>query len=139
MKLTNDKEDGLAERGSDRGSERGLEGLRALLVEDESMVALLLESMLEDLGVEVQVAMRLPEGLRLAQDGAFDFAVLDVNLGGSQRSDPIAEVLRARRLPFVFCTGYGERGLSPSFRGTPTLQKPFEVADLRKIVSRLLG
>ena len=113
--------------------------MRALLVEDESMVALLLESMLEEFGVTVSVAMRVPDALRLAEAGGFDFAVLDVNLGGGQRSDPVAEVLRASGVPFMFSTGYGERGLTPAFRGVPTLQKPFEVEALRETITRLLA
>ena len=64
-----------------------LRGRRALVVEDESLVAMLVEDMLLDLGAKVEVAMRLCEAVRQAREGVFDFAILDVNLGDGDRSD----------------------------------------------------
>ena len=85
-------------------------GLRVLLVEDESMVALLLEDMLAELGHEVVGPVaRLDKALEMAQRQALDVALLDVNLNGKEIY-PVAEALAAREVPFVFVTGYG-RGL----------------------------
>ena len=71
-----------------------LAGLRALVVEDEGSVALLIEDMLEELGCEVAASVAtLAEALTAATDGSFDFAVLDVNLAG-ELVFPVAEVLR---------------------------------------------
>jgi DNA-binding response OmpR family regulator len=61
-----------------------LDGRRVLLVEDESLVAMLVEDMLLDLGCEVVVAMRLDKALEHVRTRAFDLAVLDVNLGDAQ-------------------------------------------------------
>ena len=55
----------------------------------------------------------------------FDVAILDVNLNGEPIS-PVVEVLVQRGLPFVFATGYGQRGVPEPLSETPTLQKPFQ-------------
>lgn len=87
-----------------------LEGRRVLLVEDESMVAMLAEDMLLDLGCDVVVAMRLDQALAQVEAGDFDLAVLDVNLG-STPSYPVADALFERCVPFLFATGYGLEGV----------------------------
>ena len=104
----------------------GLTGRRILVVEDESLVAMLIETILEDLGcIPVGPAATVPEALSLIEgDTAIEAALLDVNVAG-QQVFPIAEALKARGVPFVFSTGYGEAGLPDEWRGRPTLQKPF--------------
>ncbi|MFC6790724.1 MULTISPECIES: response regulator [Methylobacterium] len=108
-----------------------------LLVEDESLVAMLAEDMLLDLGCEVAVAMRLNKALDFARSGDFDLAVLDVNLGDA-RSYPIADLLLERRTPFLFATGYGQKGLEGAYRCVPVLQKPYQVEPLEHLLLRLL-
>jgi CheY-like chemotaxis protein len=105
-----------------------LEGKRILVVEDEAMVAMLIEDMLAGLGCEVVgPAMRLDHALRLAETGAIDAAVLDINLGG-ERSDPVADILERRRVPILFVTGYGRSGRAG--RNDRVLQKPYREAEL---------
>lgn len=102
---------------------------RILVVEDESLVAMLLETILEDLGCAVVG----PEGTvtggsEAAQSASIDAALLDVNVAG-ELVFPVAQQLKSRNIPFVFSTGYGEGGLPEEWRGYPTIQKPFtEVA-----------
>ena len=110
----------------------GLAGCRVLIVEDESLVGLLLETIIEDMGCEpVGPAATLAEGLALAaSDTSFSAALLDINLG-SEKSFPVAEALKARGVPVVFSTGYGESALPDAWRGHPTLQKPFTEAIVR--------
>ena len=117
-----------------------LTGRRVLIVEDESLVAMLLETILEDMGCEpVGPASNLDDGLALAQDdGRLDAALLDVNVGGRQVF-PVAEALRDRGVPFVFSTGYGEGGLPDEWRGLPTLQKPFTEAAVREALMTAVG
>jgi len=111
---------------------RGLAGLKALLVEDEAAVALLLEDMLLDLGCEIIAsAANLAAACRCAAEAACDFALLDVNLAG-QQVFPAAEILQQRGIPFVFSTGYGAAGLPEAFRNRPTLTKPFMIEELEQ-------
>ena len=113
--------------------------LRVLVVEDETIVSMMLVDMLGDLGHEVVgTATRLDEALRLAATAELDLAMLDLNLAG-QQTYPVAEALRARGLRFVFATGYGGDGLPESWRGTPTLQKPFMMQDLEKALAQAVG
>ncbi|WP_239025110.1 response regulator [Rhodoligotrophos defluvii] len=110
-----------------------------LLVEDEASVALLIESMLEDLGCELAgSAAHLAKALDLARQAAADVAVLDINLGG-QRVFPVCEVLGQRGIPFVFSSGYGVDGLPPEQREHPVLKKPFSDADLQRALVTALS
>lgn len=116
-----------------------LKDRRVLVVEDESLVAMLLETMLEDLGaVVVGPASTVEEGLRLVEEGQMDAALLDVNVAGTQVF-PVAEALEARGIPLVFSTGYGEGGLPENWRGRPTVQKPFTEAVIRDALMKALG
>ena len=116
-----------------------LSGRRVLVVEDESLVAMLLETILEDMGcLPVGPASSVDEGLALATDEHLDAALLDVNVAG-RHVFPIAEVLKARGVPFVFSTGYGEGGLPDEWRGHATVQKPFTEAAIRQALMKTLG
>lgn len=111
--------------------------LRVLVVEDEMIVTMLLEDLLAELGHTVTgTASHLEDAVRLAEAGGFDIAMLDLNINGKQ-TFPVAEVLRARGVPFVFATGYGEAGLPEAWRGVPTLQKPFMGEDLGLVLARI--
>ena len=115
-------------------------GRRVLIVEDESLVAMLLETILEDMGcTPVGPAATVDEALRMASDGEpVDAALLDVNVAGRQVF-PVAEALRDRGVPFVFSTGYGEGGLPDEWRGQPTLQKPFTEVAVRDALMTAMG
>ena len=110
---------------------------RVLVVEDEMLIGMLLEDMLAEMGHEVvAVVPRVNEALATVQQEVFDVAILDVHLGG-QSAFPVAEALIDRGIPFVFATGYGERGLPEKYRGRPILQKPFAKDDLERILKSL--
>jgi len=105
---------------------------RILVVEDELMIRMLLDGMLGDLGhVVAAEAGGIDEALALAKDTDFDIAILDVNLNG-QPINPVVEILIERGLPFVFATGYGQRGVPEPYRGHPSLQKPFQADALAR-------
>jgi CheY-like chemotaxis protein len=109
-------------------------GKRVLVVEDELMIRMLLQDMLADLGCELAgEAGRIDEALTLAKQSEFDVAILDVNLNG-QPISPVVDVLIERGLPFVFATGYGQRGVPEAYRKTPTLQKPFQAEALAQAI-----
>lgn len=113
-----------------------LNGLRLLVVEDEAMIAMMLQDMLDTFGcIVVDVAGTLSKGLDLAGNLSLnlDGAILDVNLGG-EAVYPVAEQLAARGVPFIFCTGYGLAGLSANFSHVPTLAKPYMREDLEHML-----
>ena len=112
---------------------------RILVVEDEMMIAIMLEDMLLDLGHEVVgVAQNLPVALAMAEAkaGQFDMAILDINLAG-ERSFPVALRLAEQGVPFMFATGYGALGLEEPFRDVFTLKKPFQQEDLARAIDRV--
>lgn len=117
-----------------------LPGRRILLVEDEALVAMLLETILEDMGcIPVGPAATVEEGLALVADPApLDAALLDVNVAGRQVF-PVAEALKARGVPFVFSTGYGESGLPDEWRGHATVHKPFTESAIRAALMKAMG
>lgn len=105
---------------------------RALVVEDEAMVAMMTEDMLIDLGFEVvAIASSVKEALARSRTADFDVAVLDVNLRGD-KVFPVAEALLALRIPFVFTTGYGVEGVRKDLRHAPIAAKPFSADDLEQ-------
>ena len=129
----------IAEKhGVRMSSEANTAAKRVLIVEDELMIRMLLEGMLTDLGHTVAAeAGSIEEAMALAKDADFDIAVLDVNLNG-QPITPVVEVLVQRGLPFVFASGYGQRGVPEPYRSSPTLQKPFQVDALEQAIPAAL-
>lgn len=110
--------------------------LRVLIVEDEGMIAMLLEDMVAELGHDVAaIAEDLPTGLAAARDLPIDLAILDVNLGGAM-SYPIAETLASRRVPFLISSGYGVTIDHPAFANRPAIAKPFLMEDLVRAIDR---
>ena len=117
-----------------------LKGRRILVVEDEMMIAMLVEDMLEELGCAVVgPAHALDAALALARtESALDAALLDVNLSG-QPVFAVADALREKGVPAIFSTGYGDAGLREIDRGSPVLQKPFRAHDLARALNEALG
>src|SRR5580704_2712481 len=117
-----------------------LAGRRILVVEDEMMIAMLVEDMLAELGCSVVgPAHALDVALNLARtESGLDAALLDVNLGG-QPVFAVADALRAKGVPAIFSTGYGDAGLRDVDRGSPVLQKPFRAGDLARALHAALG
>ena len=118
----------------------GVAGKRILVVEDEMIVAMLIEDILTDAGATVLgPAARVARALDLLGEvDGVDAALLDVNLAG-EMTTPVAEELRRRGIPFAFATGYGAAGLPEGFAGQPLLQKPFQERDLQEVMAQVLG
>lgn len=115
-----------------------LAGLRVLIVEDEVIIAMLLEETLHDAGcVVIGPVPRVDKAMEVARAEPLDFALLDVNLAG-EKVFPVAEVLVERAVPFVFLTGYGRSGLPATYAQRPALAKPFKLAALMRVIAALL-
>jgi CheY-like chemotaxis protein len=98
---------------------------RVLVVEDETMISMLIEDMVCDLGAEVVgPAAKFEQAMTLALEADLDLAVLDVNLAGLVVY-PIADVLRERGIPFIFMTGYDSSVVPESYEHNRVLSKPF--------------
>ena len=117
-----------------------LKGRRILVVEDEMMIAMLVEDMLTELGCSVVGPVHaLDAALAMAKtENALDAAVLDVNLAG-QPVFAVADALRAIGVPSIFSTGYGESALREVDQGAQVLQKPFVAGDLVRALNATLG
>ena len=110
--------------------------LKVLVVEDESLVALDIETMLEEMGCKVVASVpRLVRALDLASRLDFDLAVLDINLAG-EVVYPLAFRLADRGIPFLFSTGYSTTNLPPELRDRPILKKPVMLASLKRAVAQ---
>lgn len=113
-----------------------LAGMTVLVVEDEYLVADLIENILESAGCTVRGPIpRLAEAVQAAGQTDCDLAVLDINLAGESVS-PVADILAGRKVPFVFITGYGKAGLPGKYAERPRLGKPFHVADLLSTLAK---
>jgi CheY-like chemotaxis protein len=108
-----------------------LAGRRVLVVEDESLVALLLEdAVLEAGGEVVGPAATLREAMNLADRAdRLDAATLDLNLAGLN-SAPVARLLAARRVPYVVVSGHVGEGQNALRGAAGVLVKPFSLAAL---------
>lgn len=116
-----------------------LTGLRVLVVEDENLVALLLEDMLAELGhTVIGPVARVKKALDMIQREEIDIAILDVNVNG-ENTYSIAEVLAARDVPFFFSTGYDRKSLNEQHQDHPILQKPFQRHDLEKLFLKVFS
>ena len=115
------------------------EPVRILVVEDEALIALMLEDMVEGMGCAVTaLAPRVALGVAMADSGNFDVAILDVNVAG-ENVEPVAERLASRGVPFIFATGYGEAGVPLRYRDRPVVAKPFRSEQLEAAIQKAVG
>jgi DNA-binding response OmpR family regulator len=112
-------------------------GRKILLVEDEVLICLLIETILFDAGYDVVVANTVDEALTAIDAGAPAAAILDLNLKG-KKVYPVAEKLAAAGIPFIFATGGGGKDIE-HFAGRPWVGKPFQEAELLAAVQNLVG
>jgi PAS domain S-box-containing protein len=113
-----------------------MSGNRVMIVEDEALVAMALREALDDLGFDViGPYSRISEAMVALRNNHIDAAVLDVNLGG-EFIYPLADVLAAGHVPFVFITGYGAEEIEERYVSVPVLQKPIEPGALQAVFAR---
>ena len=125
--------------GIEAKSATPLEGMRVLIVEDEYLLALLLEDELGSAGCALVESVSNLEKARAAVSRAeFDVALLDINLAG-ELVYPFADELAARGVAFVFLSGYGVANFPERFRDRPRVAKPYEFSELVRQISRSFG
>ena len=108
-------------------------GRRVLVVEDEALVAMMIQEFLTEYGHSVVGPVgRAAEALMAAKETEYDAAILDINLGDGM-AYPVADILSARGVPFVFVTGYEADTVDDRFRHVPVLQKPIERQALQRL------
>ena len=111
-------------------------GNRVLVVEDEALVAMAIRESLDSLGYSVVGPCgNITEAVIALRHNRVDAAVLDINLGGDLVY-PLADILAAENIPFVFVTGYGHEELESRFAAVPILQKPIERHALQTVLMR---
>jgi PAS domain S-box-containing protein len=117
---------------------RIFEGRRILIVEDEPLLAMELETNLNALGCKtLRSAATLNAAKAAIGDSGCDAALVDVNLGGRQ-ADELAVALTRKNIPFAFVTGYGREGLPAGFKEAAILSKPFAKEELLVVLAQLL-
>jgi CheY-like chemotaxis protein len=117
-----------------------LSGKHVLVVEDEGLVAMMIEDAITAAGGTLTaVCSSVQKALSVigAPGTRIDVALLDLNLGG-EKSYPVAAALAERGVPFAFSTGYSADGLAPEWRSAPAIQKPFMEADLVAVLERAM-
>jgi len=116
-----------------------LSGKRILVVEDEALVAMQIETILSGAGcVVLGPAAALVQALRLLADERPDAVLVDRNLVGFW-SDRLALELRNRGIPFAFVSAYDEDIVPGHLKDVPYLQKPFQPEELLRVASNLVG
>ncbi len=110
-----------------------------LIVEDEPLIAMMLEDFLESMGHTVRGNCdNVDEALAQAERGGFDLAILDVNLKG-ESVWPVATALRDRGTPFVLASGGHVEPPPPEFHDAPMIEKPFTIDRVTPIIEAALA
>jgi CheY-like chemotaxis protein len=116
-----------------------MQGASVFLVEDEALIRMMIVEMLEELGHRVVAeAGSIQTAEPLARTSVFDLAVFDINVAGCNIR-PIAEIVAARGLPFIFVSGYGPAGRPALFADKPVLHKPFLIEQFADMINLAIG
>ena len=111
---------------------------RILLVEDEPLIAMMLEDFVDVLGHQVAgTADTVASALPLVAQGGIDVAILDVNLRGGERSWPVADALAEQGVPVILASGGGDGDIVDRYRRAPRIDKPFTMDSLEKALATL--
>lgn len=111
---------------------------RILVVEDEPLIAMMLEDFLDILGKSVAgSADSVASALGVIDAGGIDAAILDVHLRGGEKSWPVADRLAEAGIPFVLATGGSGDMIEPAHRDRPILSKPFTMDGVEKALGAL--
>jgi DNA-binding response OmpR family regulator len=114
--------------------------MRVLVLEDEPLLAMLLEQNLTELGYSLAgSAATVPQALALLDEQAIDCALLDWSLGDDETSLPVARRLRQEGRPFCFLSGHSSLEASPLIDDAPLLTKPVRLEELDSALKAMAG
>lgn len=114
-----------------------LSGLKVLVVEDEPLVAILVEEVMDQAGARATIARDVPQALKALEAERFDAAVVDLNLRG-QQSWPVADALVAEGIPYVLATGNADMG-DARLQAAPVVAKPYSATQLVKVLGQAIA
>ena len=112
---------------------------RILIVEDEFMVAAMIQTALKRAGYDVAgVSGSCASALEALNSGGIDAVTLDLSLSGGESSLPLAKILEERNVPYVIISGYDANIFASKERLNPTgvVGKPFPIGDLIEAMAR---
>jgi DNA-binding response OmpR family regulator len=110
-----------------------------LIVEDEPLIAMMLEDFLESMGHTIRgTCDTVSQAMAETEKGGFDLAILDVNLKG-ESVWPVAAALRDRGTPFVLASGGHVEPPPPEFMNAPMIEKPFTIDRVTPIIEAALA
>lgn len=112
---------------------------RVLVLDDEPLIAMMLEDWLSELGHEtIGPARTIAAAMEFVQNAAPEAAILDLSIG-NERSYAVADALMTAGVPFAFATGHGSAQLQAPYDGAPMLGKPFDFEAVKVVVAKLTG
>lgn len=111
--------------------------MRIFIVEDEALVAMMLEEALAELGHSVSASCaEFDDALRVAHAGEFDAAIVDINLRG-RASFEVAQAVAARGIPVCFASGHGAGDIPPDYAAFRVLAKPYTLHEVERLLAQL--
>ena len=110
---------------------------RILVIEDEPLIAQMIEEMVREAGYRVSgVAHTMAMARQEFAKHNFDAVLFDLHIGGYRPE--IADFLLNTGVPFAFVTGY-DYLVEPRHQTVPVLEKPFMPVQLRALLENLVG
>ena len=111
-----------------------------LIVEDEPLIAMMLEDFLETLGHQVfGTSESLDEAIQKVDEGGFDLAIIDVQLKDGKQVWPVADRLTQAGKPFVLATGGHVEPPPPEHAAAPVLSKPYTIDAIEPALNLACG
>ena len=110
-----------------------------LIVEDEPLIAMMLEDFILSLGHEVSGSCdSVRSALAEIEKSEFDLAILDVNLKG-ESVWPVATALRGKGTPFVLASGGHVDPPPAEFNDVPMIERPYTIDRVTPIIDAALA
>ena len=110
-----------------------------LIVEDESLISMMLEDFLDSLGHQVVgISDTVSDAMTKVEAGGFEVAIIDVNLNGEQIW-PVADRLADKGIPYVLATGGHIEPPPPRHARVPVLSKPFTIDAIEPILEEAIA